>query len=178
MKKVMYFFCQLTDLDLEWILANGRNETIPAGTVLISEGRPITALYFVLRGSLTVQLAPHHTELARLGIGEVVGEMSFLDASLPSATVVAEEETVVLTVPRAQLAAKLIQDVGLAARFYRAIALFLSDRLRHTNWHVAYGPAHMPDEDQSAQQFSPSVLAGAPAAGERFERMLERLTSC
>lgn len=177
MQKVLYILSELTDSDLEWLIRTGKCDKVSQGTVLIHEGKPITAVFIVLQGMLSVQLVEKgNLELARLGEGEVVGEMSFLDSSPPSATVIAAQDSIVLTVPRAQLLAKLVQDSGLASRFYRSLALFLSDRLRHTNWHLAYGPGRMPGDDPHAQPAqSPAVKEGAPAAGDRFNRMLKRL---
>jgi hypothetical protein len=43
--------------------------------------------------------------------------MSFIDARPPSATVQALDNTIVLAVPRRELAAKLEQDAEFAARF-------------------------------------------------------------
>src|SRR5206468_2225629 len=107
MKKVLYVLGQLSDTDVEWLITHGRREQVPRGTVLIQEGRPTHALYLVLDGTLEVTVAVLGEQpVSRLGCGEVVGEMSFIDALPPSATVTALEDAVVLAVPRQELAAK------------------------------------------------------------------------
>jgi len=57
-------------------------------------------------------------------------EMSFVDARPSAATVTAVAPSLLLSIPHEQLAIKLEGDEGFAARFYRAIAMFLSSRLR------------------------------------------------
>ena len=133
----------------------------------------------LLKGELVVQLdARGGVEIARLDRGEMVGEMSFIEANPPSATVRASTESVVLSIPRGKLSRKLHDDSAFAARFYRAMSLFLSHRLRIAN-NVLYqnnitpagdtGPLSDPDElDQN-------VMDNLFIAGSRFEKMLNRL---
>jgi len=71
-------------------------------------------------------------KVASLGSGEMLGEISLVDESPPSATVVVVEPSHVLHVPRSTLNAKLDADSAFAARLYRAIAMFLSIRMRGT----------------------------------------------
>jgi bacteriocin-type transport-associated protein len=133
MKKVLFILGELDDDDIDWILATGNREEIPAETILIQEGRPIDAVYFLLEGELSVStLATAGAEIATLYSGEVVGEMSFVDTRLPSATVQAKQPSIVLSLARATLESKLHQDIGFASRFYRALAVLLSNRLRLT----------------------------------------------
>jgi CRP-like cAMP-binding protein len=132
MRKVLFIFGQLADADIDWLAAAGRRERLAAGSVLIREGVAAGALYIVLEGQLAVvQAAPgREREVARLLTGEIVGEMSFIDARPPSATVRAATDVVVHTIPKSRLEEHLNHDVAFAARFYKAVAMFLSDRLR------------------------------------------------
>lgn len=177
MRKVLFILGQLSDLDIEWLITAGRKEQVSAGTTLIHEGKAIDALYIILDGLLSVTMAAlGGQEIARLGAGEMVGEMSFIDARPPSATVTAAENTFVLAVPRRQLAAKLEQDPGFAARFYRALATFLSDRLRGTVSRLGYGDGQALQEDiEYADELDDNVLDNVSLAGARFEWILKRL---
>lgn len=127
MPPLFYVLTQLTDEDIDWLRASGRRREVPLGAVLIEQGRPIEAVFIVLEGRLSVYGAAGSGDI---GIGEMLGEISFVDARPPSADVVANEDSVVLAVPRRELQEKLDADPGFAARFYRAIALLLSHRLR------------------------------------------------
>jgi bacteriocin-type transport-associated protein len=179
MRKVLFILGQLDDADIEWLIANGSKEQIPAGKVLIQEGKPIETLYITLDGLLSVtdtQLGGK--ELARLGAGEIVGEMSFVDTSPPASTVTALQPSTVLAIPKARLLAKLDRDVAFAARFYRAIATFLSDRLRSVVGRLGYGdgPVQALDENtRYVDELDDSVLDTIHLAGDRFDRILKRL---
>jgi len=133
MNKVPSILSELNEEDINWLVEIGRNERVAAGTILIREGRVIDTLYILLEGILVVTIsALAGQQIARLAVGEVVGEMSFIDARPPSATVQTLEDSLVLAIPRFVLAEKLQQDVAFAARFYRALAVLLSGRLRGT----------------------------------------------
>src|SRR5207248_3363178 len=129
---------RLSDEDVDWLATAGKRKRLPAGTVLIREGKPIEALTFVLDGVLSVT-AEGVSEIARLGSGEILGEMSLVDESPPSATVTVVEPATVLSIDRATLDAKTSCDPCFAARLYRAIAMFLSVRMRATVKRLGYG---------------------------------------
>lgn len=133
MRKALYLLATISDRDFEWLLSAGKHMDLSAGQTLITEGLRIDALYIVLQGMFSVSVeAMGGQEIARIGSGEILGEISFIDARPPSATVKALEESVVWAIPRSQLNIKLGQDVTFASHFYQAIAAFLSDRLRNT----------------------------------------------
>src|SRR5262249_5600780 len=131
MKQTLYLFGQLQDRDIEWMIRSGRKRQLDPGTTIIEQGRPIQNLYIILDGFLGVWVqARGDTMIARLGCGEIVGEMSFVDGRPPSATVRAVTKAVVLAFSREQFAAHLEEDTAFAAHFFRGVAMFLSDRLR------------------------------------------------
>ena len=133
MSKALVILSELNHRDIDWMINNSVQEKIERGTILIHEGKPINALYIVLEGSLSVSVASvGDREISRIGQGEVLGEMSFIDGRLPSATVKALDTSVVLSIPKQKLSEKLEQDVLFALRFYRAVTKFLSSRLRNT----------------------------------------------
>ncbi len=75
--------------------------TLEPGEVLIREGEMGEAVYLVIRGTLQARarIAGHEVELATLGRGDVLGEVSFLHSVPRTATVRALESTVVLEMP-------------------------------------------------------------------------------
>jgi len=171
MKNVLFVLGQLTDLDADWLAKMGARVKIAPGTTLIAEGRAAEAVYIVLEGELVATLEAAGRELRRMGPGEVLGEMSFIDARPPSATVKAAAESVVLKVPREALASHLKADDGFAARFYKAIAMMLSDRLR-TATAGASGSSGAGSFD--ADELDPNVLDSVAIAGDRFTRLARR----
>ncbi len=181
MRKVLFLFGQLNDDDVEWLMAAGRRRPVTAGEVLITQGVPVDAVFILLAGRLAVWLRPRHgveREIARLNAGEIVGEMSFVDSRPPSATVRALEDSTVFAVPKSVLAGKLAADQGFAARFYRALAIYLSTTVRERHRMLGAGPgAVSPEElaDDEAGELDETVLDGVYLAGERFDRMLKRV---
>jgi len=161
MRKVLFIFGQLRDTDVEWLAKHGRRKRLPSGSVLIHEGVSVDTLYIVLEGQLLVIQDRTKREIARLGVGELVGEMSFIEARPPSATVRAATDVVVYAIGRQQLQQHLSQDEGFGARFYRAVAVFLSDRVRKMTG----------DEGDagSADELDDSVLDTVDRAGARFD---------
>lgn len=177
MRKVLFIFGQLTDQDCDWLISVGSKKLLAEGEVLIQEGKPIDEIYIVLDGTLAVTVGPRgERQIAQLGSGEIVGEMSFIDARPPSASVKALKGCVVFAIPRSAIAAKLEEDAALAARFYRAISIFLSSRLRAAVSHMGYGEMDELDEDLDAEdELDANVLDTVSLAGDRFHRMLVRL---
>jgi bacteriocin-type transport-associated protein len=174
MRKALFFLGILNDEDLEWMIATGRREDIPARTILIQEGKPIESVYIVLDGAFTVLMAGKG--VARLLSGEVVGEVSFVDSRPPSATVQADENSQVLVIPRSLLTRRLEQEPAFAARFYRSLAVFLADRLRSTTSQLGYGRNERLSEDAEYEdELDPEVLDNVSLAGARFDWMLKRL---
>jgi CRP-like cAMP-binding protein len=175
MRKVLYILGQLNDEDVEWMAAEGRRQISNAAGVLITEGQPSPFLFFVLDGRARVRVGGG-VVVAELGAGEVVGEMSFVDSAPPSATVEAEAGCVVLRLEKRRIEDRLKQQPAFAARFYRALAIFLADRLRSTTARMTAdkglrATAVMEDE------LDEGVLDKVSLAGVRFERLLHLMST-
>ncbi|MFL6198851.1 MAG: cyclic nucleotide-binding domain-containing protein [Thermoanaerobaculia bacterium] len=180
MRKVLFLFGQLSDDDLEWMLRAGRKRTLREGDVLIWQGVPVDEVFILLEGRLAVWLKlrrGEEREIARLQAGEIVGEMSFVDARPPSATVKAVEDSTVFGIAKAVLSAKLAADQGFAARFYRALAIFLSTTVRERHRALGYGSDQDLEgmEEDDGDELDGNVLDGIYLAGERFDRMVKRV---
>ncbi|HEY9762186.1 MAG TPA: cyclic nucleotide-binding domain-containing protein [Trichocoleus sp.] len=138
MRNSLLLLGELTDEDVDWLCQSGEKINIPAEDVLIKEGHPIQALYLLLDGTLVVKASsPSNPQeqriVAHLTTGEVIGEMSFIDHRLPSATVIAETDAVLLAFPQSQLLQRTETDLAFGKRFYRGLAFCLSNRLRLMN---------------------------------------------
>lgn len=173
MKKILFILGVLNNDDLDWIIRHGRTENIHPGMILIQEGQLIDALYIVLKGTLSVVTeAMGDRALAQISSGEVVGEVSFVDSRPPLATVRAIEESLVLSIPRLQLTAKLQQDVGFASRFYHAVSLCLADRMRGTIRRLGYDFEPGVPEDEM-KDMNPRVLDHLELAQTKFNWLLQ-----
>jgi CRP-like cAMP-binding protein len=175
MRKVLYIFGLLTDADVEWIARAGVRRRVRDQEVLIQEGRPVDSVIFLLQGELLVT-AQAAGEIARLGVGEIVGEMSFVDSAPPSATVTALGECLVLFLDKETVARKLEIDVAFGCRFYRTLAIFLADRLRETVRRMGYGPmSDLGSQAVAKDELDMGILDTVSMAGDRFNRMLKTL---
>ena len=158
MRKALYILADLEDEDIIWMSRAGSVREIGAGETLIHAGSPLSHLYFVTEGALEV-VTRAGARIAELGLGEVVGEMSFVEKRVPSVSVRAVRPTRLLAIPREAMLAAFAEDKGLAMRFYRALAVFLSDRLRA-----------MSDHDDG--ELDEGLLDNVQQAGERFIRLV------
>ncbi len=176
-KKALFILSQLNNDDINWIVQKGKKEIIEPDRILIHEGRQIDALYIVLKGTLSVLLqAEINKELAKIGSGELVGEVSFIDARPPLATVKAIEKTELLAIPRRQLILKLQNDMGFAARFYCGISLCLADRMRGTIRHIEYGRnLELENSELDQEDINPSVMENLALAQAKFNWLMENV---
>jgi CRP-like cAMP-binding protein/SAM-dependent methyltransferase len=130
-------FQRLRQEDVHWILASSELKTISVGTVLVREDDPSDRIFFIADGLFEVYVfAGHRIRVGHLGPGEVIGEISWLDRRPASASVQALEMSAVLVLSTALLERKLAEDAGFAARFLRALATLIAERLRKTTSEV------------------------------------------
>lgn len=176
MRKVLYLMGTLTDEDAGWLAARGEVRFVPANTTIIHEARPIAALFVLLEGRLAVRIERlRGRDVATLYPGEVLGEISFVDARPPSASVVAVQDSHVLAVPRDMLTKKLESDNGFGSRFYRGLAVFLADRLRTTTAHLGYGKGGEEAAPETDSAIDEGGIDEISLAARRFDLMLRRL---
>ena len=167
MRKVLFIFGELSDTDVLWLARTGRRRRIKQGSVLIREGCRSMRCTSCSRASWTSSPARSADRVARLLAGEVVGEMSFIDARPPSATVSARP-TPSSSRSQGDAAEALAGDAAFAARFYRAIATFLSDRVREA---TAGADISIADKDE----VDDNVLDNLDRAGARFGELGRQL---
>ena len=83
MRKALYILSQLRDEDIRWLARNGTQQVLEPGTTLIKADQPVKDLYFVTAGTLEVVDESEHI-IAELGLGDIIGEMSFVEKRPPS----------------------------------------------------------------------------------------------
>jgi len=76
----------LSDADLERVVQAGRHVHLPADWALISEQTPADKAYLILEGEVSVRKGG--AEIARLGPGDVIGEVAIVSHTLRTASVV------------------------------------------------------------------------------------------
>ncbi len=174
MRKVLYIFGALNDQDIDWLVRFGRRKPFSAGDVFIREGEQSDDLIIVIEGSLGVH-AEATGKVASLNVGEIVGEMSFVDSAPPSATVAAETNGRALLIAKDEIRRELAGNVGFASRFYRAMSLLLADRLRKSLLRDSPGaPTGL--DDTMDDKLDPLLLDMVSEAGHGFNRLIQRLS--
>jgi CRP/FNR family cyclic AMP-dependent transcriptional regulator len=178
LRKVLYILGQLSDTDVDWLANMGQRIQVVKGTELIKFGVEISNLYIVLEGELSIQTNKGF-ELAKISSGEILGEMSLVDSRPPSASVLVLQDATLLELDKVVLQKKLDMDTGFSSRFYRSIAIFLSERMRSLVGQMGYGD---PSDETSSDlgeldpdELDANVLDNVHLAGARFERLLAKL---
>ncbi len=176
MRRVLYILALLDDSDIDWLTSVGECQSVATQATIITKGVLLDDLYIVLKGKFSVELDNSGTQLAQLSSGEMVGEISLIDSRPPTATVRALEPSVVLRVRRQAINLRLESNKAFAARMYKAIAVFLAQRLRSTVTSMGYsGSRTLDDEIEFEDEISPDLLDSMSLAGARFNVILERL---
>lgn len=172
MKRVLFVLGQLTDVDIEWLIDNGAKYQIPQGENLVTEGELVDNMHIILSGQFSITSSNNSDyEISRIGSGEIVGEMSLLDARPPSVTVKAVEDASVLAISLLKIRQRMELDTAFAARLYYSVGLFLSNRLRTTTARLGYGN---PQED--FDEINTQVMEEISKAGARFGRILNKFS--
>jgi CRP-like cAMP-binding protein len=172
-RKVLFIFSVLSDADVEWLGQAGERVHVDPGSVLIAPGARIDHVWFVLEGRIGIR-APNGSVIATLESGEIVGEMSLVDPAPTIVSVEALAESTLLRIPDSRVRQKLASDLAFAARFYRALCVFLAERVRNTTQRLGYGSG--PEEPHARGELNDELLDNVHLAGARFERMLKRLS--
>ena len=166
MKKSLYILGNLEDRDLIWMASVGSARQVEPGDMLIKAGEPLTDLFFVIEGKFAI-VSDGKGEIAKIGIGDVLGEMSFVEKRSPSVSVRAVDAARVLAVSRDTLLAEFDHNEGFAARFYLALAVFLSDRLRSMTGGTVEGEVE--------NELDEGILDNLHVAGDRMLRLIDLL---
>lgn len=169
MARSLHILSLLHDDDIDWLAQVGLRLSVPQVAPLVEEGMRSPFLYIILSGAflVTSQTPPagNETPISVVQRGELIGELSFLDARPPSATVRAARPAQVLAVARSEVMRKLSVDLAFAARFYRALGITLAMRLRAQT----HGGEPGSDEVDLEQLGAASIDEG------RFEAIMCRL---
>jgi len=87
-------FRELTEDEIRMVTQAATYLTVPDHWALMVEQTPADKAYLILSGEVSIRR--HGEEVARVGAGELIGEMALVNHKLRSATVVAETPLEVL----------------------------------------------------------------------------------
>lgn len=126
----------LTDNDWALLRSISRRRTFKTREIIISINSQPNAMFLLTGGTAVVEVL-RGEPIARLKAGDICGEMAFLEHASASASVVAETETEADVIDLAEVERIFALYPHLQARFYRSLALLLSQRLRSTSAKLA-----------------------------------------
>jgi signal transduction histidine kinase len=141
--RALPYFADLPEKLMLSVCAGSETVDVDAGTVIIEEGSDSVEMYVVVEGEMEVTKHTPDTEveLARIGPGEVVGEMALLDNSPRMATVRAAEKSRLIRVP-VEAFEDLLEDSRVVRRMFRTVTMRLRDieeKIRHEERMAALG---------------------------------------
>lgn len=125
-------FCNLPHTDLRQLSELLHRKTFPAGKSLMTVEQTGEVVYFILSGTVKIHVEQEDgadVSISILGPGEIIGEMSALDQTNRSASVLTLEETTLLWMDRDAFRHCLTAIPTLACN----LACALSSRLRSAN---------------------------------------------
>ncbi|MBN1565386.1 MAG: SLC26A/SulP transporter family protein [Anaerolineae bacterium] len=120
--------------EVEQIINYMERREVPAGMYLDRQGAPASDLYWVESGRLRAHIESDktHQRLRIAQAGTVIGEIALYADTTRSASIVADEPSVVYVLTRDALHQMETNDPALAARFHKLIARIVSERLADT----------------------------------------------
>jgi signal transduction histidine kinase len=137
------YFADLPEDLLSDVCSGSEQLSVEPDTVIIQEGTHSEEMYVVVEGQLIVtkRTADRDVELARLGPGEVVGEIALLDQAPRTATVKTAESSSLIRIP-VEAFEELLRDSRVVRRMFRTVTSRLRDietTLRHEERMAALG---------------------------------------
>ena len=118
-------FANCSKRDLARLLSRVRTESVDAGHTLFVEGAPSANLYVILSGSAIVR--KNGRRIARLGPGDVVGELSVILGGPRTATVEADTPIEWLVLDRESLRQAIDEVPGLGWKVLQSVAARLDE---------------------------------------------------
>jgi CRP-like cAMP-binding protein len=128
-------FAELRAEDMRDLYRACEEVTFGPGDVVVEQGVPGRGLFVIVQGDVRVvrQDAGAVTELARLGPGTYVGELSLLDAAPTSARVVGVGAVFALFISSERFGQFIMNHDEAARRVFHLFARTLAERLRTAN---------------------------------------------
>jgi len=128
--KEIQLFADLPEHDLQLLAGQVRRSTVPAGTLLITAPVAGEAIYFIVEGSVKVQLVSENgveLTIALLGPGQMVGEMSLVSGHGRAANVITREETTLVWMERRAFLKAIDRSPSLTRNLLRELSLRLEE---------------------------------------------------
>ena len=115
---------------IQSITAKAVRQEFQAGDIIFKAGDPADCFYVMIKGRVSLELRPTQRKVYSSDrVGEIFGWSALIGREEYSATVICEQQTMVLKFHRKNLHHLLDQDVESATIFYKQLACALGNRL-------------------------------------------------
>ncbi|MEE9274270.1 MAG: cyclic nucleotide-binding domain-containing protein [bacterium] len=128
LQKNYSFFSDLEESEVGQFLRLCKREKFEKGKTIFQQGESGEAFFLIVSGEISIIVG--EKEVARIGQGQLLGEMAMLDSSPRSATAQADEDTIVFSIARNVLTKRM---PGLSYKVVVNIAKQLGEKLRESN---------------------------------------------
>jgi diguanylate cyclase (GGDEF)-like protein len=166
--KGVHFFKTLSDNDIVKIQSVCREEIFSPGEVIFSEGSPGKCFFIIINGSVEVwkdYKAPNQDLLAVCEEGDAFGELSLIDDSPRSATVVAQRPSRLLSINRDDFRGVIKGSSSISLSIMKSLSSMIRDRtqsyvenLRKRNQHLETAYARLKREIEDRRQAEKQLL--------------------
>ena len=181
-------FESLSDVDCDALVRFMRIRRYESGAVIFERGKPGDSMLMVVQGAISVVMpGPRHRniEVARVGVGEVVGEMSCIDPAPHCATIMAALRTTAYEFGRRDLVRMQELAPDLAATLVATIMRGVTMRLervekrieRELAGHLAARIPELREGDGPPEPNTPKPAgtASEPGVAGTWDALLARL---
>jgi CRP-like cAMP-binding protein len=134
-------FSTLTDDERAGLVAIARRVVYAAGEAVVRQGDAGGSLFVVVGGEAAVTLASAGGEVARLGAGDVFGEMSLLTGEARTATVTAIRDCDLLEIDAEGFRRAVLANPSVLERITAVAATRREEMERHQEAHAMPAPA-------------------------------------
>lgn len=135
----IYLFKQLDEQELDRLESIAETRHFNSDDIIFDQGDEADSLYVIQYGSVQIRRNDDDTlGIRTLGSGSHFGEMSLIDEQKRSAGATVKEPSELVIIRYAPLLELLDAHPAIAVKFYRAIARYLSGRLRRTTTDLGF----------------------------------------
>ncbi|MFH1728210.1 MAG: cyclic nucleotide-binding domain-containing protein [Pseudomonadota bacterium] len=134
----IYLFNSLTDDEINKVSNLVIETDYRKSDVILKKGDYVSEIYIIKSGSVKVQLPQEKTLLKEddlvtiLKKGECFGELSFIDSGSASATIIANQDSIIYSIQKEDFKNFLLENHDIERKIYNNLLITLVKRVRNT----------------------------------------------
>lgn len=183
LRKVLVFFAELNDQDVNTLARLGSLRRIPPGGILLHQGQDVLSMFLILAGEadIFVEINGINKRVGSSRRGELLGELTLLDNTAQGATATVQTSggMELLELNKTDLNKTLQDNPTLAGRFFRSLSCMLSQRSRDQllALQLASRSRRAEGDSDAGDELDLGQLGGINRAGQRFNSLCQKFQS-